>query len=431
MTSQSSFSYAFNSSSKLRAFTLIEVLIAIALMSVLTTIALSTMGNVVDDARFSQTSREMEQIRNALVGETQRLETGLRKNYGDLGDVGALPTTSQGLDVLFSEGLAVAAGVSLWSVYGSYGIGAGWKGPYLANTIDQDFSRDAWGNLYVYTNPTGVNATLISYGADGVSGGTGFNQDIEISIPTEVIRGRLLGYVVQAQGDVVGADQVPYSSNAYVELFYANGSGGLASQGQNISAGNSGRYTFSSVPLGVGAIKVYIPNSTSPTQTIGPSIVELNKAATAAVPLAQDTSTIYGTSSNCTTDENYTVSNMSIDNASRMTTFTLSLTSNYAWSGPFYYEQQSAATISYFTISNVLGGTSSYFSSTNGITKSSTGAGIAAHTNHNFSSTQLLSSGTHQFKFYYNPTGWTSSSASYMPVFYYQIGCKFFRFAPE
>jgi len=427
MTSQ------LNSSSVKRfqkGFTLIEILVSIAMMSVLTTVALTTMGSVVDDARFSQTTREIEQIRNAMVGETQRLETGLRKNYGYLGDVGALPTTSQGLSVLLSEGAASAGGLAMWSIHASYGIGSGWKGPYLTNTDDQDYTRDAWGNAYVYANSGGSNATITSYGADGAAGGAGFDQDIVVSIPTDVVRGRLLGYVVAAQGDVTGADQVPFSGNARIELRYANGSGGLAMQSQTISAGNSGRYTFSNVPLGIGALMVFI--STAPTQVLGPSIVELNKAATAAVPLARDASTIYGTTSACPISENYSVTSMSINNSSRMTHFRISLPSAYAWSGPFYHEHQSNAAISRFVINNVAAGTSrTYFSATTGIKSSATGAAFAARTTHTMSSVQILSAGEHDFTFYYDPTGWVTSTASFLPVFYYQLGCKFFGLRPE
>src|SRR4051812_22799109 len=62
--------------------TLIEILATLAIMSIFTVVAITSMGNVVDDARFDATVREMQQIRAAIVGETVRLESGLRKNYG-------------------------------------------------------------------------------------------------------------------------------------------------------------------------------------------------------------------------------------------------------------------------------------------------------------------------------------------------------------
>ncbi|MDR0457669.1 MAG: type II secretion system major pseudopilin GspG, partial [Burkholderiaceae bacterium] len=49
-----------------------------------------------------------------------------------------------------------------------------WKGPYL-----EKLPNDPWGHPYVYLNP-GVkdDVDVMSYGADGVSGGEGKNADI-------------------------------------------------------------------------------------------------------------------------------------------------------------------------------------------------------------------------------------------------------------
>lgn len=50
-----------------------------------------------------------------------------------------------------------------------------WRGPYLKKEIP----ADPWGNPYVYRSP-GRNGgyEIISYGADGVEGGEGENEDI-------------------------------------------------------------------------------------------------------------------------------------------------------------------------------------------------------------------------------------------------------------
>lgn len=52
----------------------------------------------------------------------------------------------------------------------------GWNGPYLQQAA---IPADPWGNAYQYTLP-GVNAPyqIMSYGADGVAGGTGNDADI-------------------------------------------------------------------------------------------------------------------------------------------------------------------------------------------------------------------------------------------------------------
>jgi general secretion pathway protein G len=51
-----------------------------------------------------------------------------------------------------------------------------WDGPYLPKRIP----KDPWDNLYEYKSPgeDGRDYDIISYGADGTSGGEGENQDI-------------------------------------------------------------------------------------------------------------------------------------------------------------------------------------------------------------------------------------------------------------
>lgn len=413
-----------------RAFTLIEILAALAIMSVFTVVSLSSLTNVVDDARFSQTVREMEQIRNAFVGETQRLETGLRKNYGYLGDMGGMPTTSQGIAVLST----MPSSVSSWAINPLYGIGTGWKGPYLSNTFDQDFTRDAWGTSYVYTNSisgaTGA-ATITSYGSDRVASGSGYAQDIVISVPAAVTTGTLLGYVVKASTDLIGADQVPFSSSAQVFLFYPNGSGNITSTIANISPPNSGKYTFTGVPLGYAAVKIFIPTSATATasNTLGPAIVEINKAATAATPVAPDATAIYGASSACTNDENYTYSSStaSVDFAASTFTFKVNFPNSYTWSNTFKHEQHNGAPINFFTISNAGAGTVSFGLSNSVIRTSATGGSAAIPTlNSSYTvSPYVISAGVNTFTFKYG-TGWSSGPA----VFYYQMGCKFIGIHP-
>lgn len=50
----------------------------------------------------------------------------------------------------------------------------GWDGPYLEGA---NVPRDPWGNEYVYVLEGG-EYTIISYGADGIEGGEGENEDI-------------------------------------------------------------------------------------------------------------------------------------------------------------------------------------------------------------------------------------------------------------
>jgi len=74
-------------------------------------------------------------------------------------DVGRYPTTQEGLDTLRRK----PGGVDRWD------------GPYLK----KELPLDPWGRAYIYLSP-GEHGPydLLSYGADGASGGDGDNKDV-------------------------------------------------------------------------------------------------------------------------------------------------------------------------------------------------------------------------------------------------------------
>lgn len=53
-----------------------------------------------------------------------------------------------------------------------------WRGPYLNSVASVPF--DPWGHPYVYgaPGPPGVRYEIVSFGKDGVPGGTGLDADI-------------------------------------------------------------------------------------------------------------------------------------------------------------------------------------------------------------------------------------------------------------
>lgn len=74
-------------------------------------------------------------------------------------DVGAYPSTEQGLAALVTKPANVAK----------------WDGPYLAKTVPQD----PWGHAYVYKSPGDHgDVDLLSLGRDGQPGGDGLDADI-------------------------------------------------------------------------------------------------------------------------------------------------------------------------------------------------------------------------------------------------------------
>ena len=63
----------------------------------------------------------------------------------------------------------------------SEGLDALIKNPKQNLMLEESIPPDPWGNLYLYTCPgqNGRDYDLVSYGADGVQGGDGFNADVQ------------------------------------------------------------------------------------------------------------------------------------------------------------------------------------------------------------------------------------------------------------
>jgi len=77
-------------------------------------------------------------------------------------DTERYPTNLEGLAALVSDSLSMK----------------GWHGPYLQKPI----ANDEWGHPYIYIS-TGIKSyRLMSYGADGQPGGTGYAADLDNSL---------------------------------------------------------------------------------------------------------------------------------------------------------------------------------------------------------------------------------------------------------
>ena len=123
-----------------KGFTLIEVLVV---MGILAMLAVMVAPNL-----FNQRTGAM---RDAALSEISTLEAAL--DIYRL-DVGEYPDTLDGLIENDTDR-------------------ASWNGPYLRRGMP----KDPWDNEYVYES-SGRSFTLISYGADGLSGGEEDDADI-------------------------------------------------------------------------------------------------------------------------------------------------------------------------------------------------------------------------------------------------------------
>lgn len=124
-----------------RGFTLMELLIVMAILAMLAALVGPALFGNLGRGQRSAAAQQMQALATAL--DSYRL------------DVGRYPRSLEGLTEN-DTGRDV------------------WAGPYLRG----DLPKDPWGNDYVYALAAD-DFELLSYGADGASGGEGDDADIE------------------------------------------------------------------------------------------------------------------------------------------------------------------------------------------------------------------------------------------------------------
>ncbi|MCB0420235.1 MAG: type II secretion system protein GspG [Bdellovibrionales bacterium] len=243
---------AFYKTSANMGFTLIELLMIIMLLSVITTVTISEVSETTSESKYDETLSEMIDIRNAIVGNPDASVRGIRNQFGYVGDVGSLPSALTDL-------LILPTGHTTWTTDTTHRLNHGWNGPYLqSNTTGQDFTKDAWGNDYVYS-VAGSPPTLVSLGADGAAGGVGLDQDITIALPQSLYLGTVHGFLVN------GGIGNPDDTSATIDIYHPNGTGGVTFSQTTINIGAQGHFAISNIPLGVRSAIITIG-----ADTIGP-----------------------------------------------------------------------------------------------------------------------------------------------------------------
>jgi len=129
-----------------RGITLIEMLVVVVIIGLFVGLVSINLFKKADDAKRTAARANISTFMQAL---------GLYKL-----DIGAYPTTEQGLQALRVKPEDAAQ----------------WAGPYLKT----DIPMDPWGRPYLYKYPGehGDDPDVISLGADGQPGGEGNNSDI-------------------------------------------------------------------------------------------------------------------------------------------------------------------------------------------------------------------------------------------------------------
>ena len=132
-----------------RGFTLIELMVVMTILALLAVLVVPKLVGRSDEARVTTTKVQIRNIESAL--QLYKLDNGF------------YPTTEQGLEALVTEPTTTP-------------LPPNWKkGGYLPKV-----PLDPWKRPYVYLSPgiSNPDYDLLSYGADGESGGEELNKDI-------------------------------------------------------------------------------------------------------------------------------------------------------------------------------------------------------------------------------------------------------------
>jgi general secretion pathway protein G len=133
---------------KIRAFTLVELMVVVAILGILSTVVVLSLSGQTHTAKLSVVKSDMSTIRDAL--ELYKM------------NMNAYPEKLEYLVTAPPE----------------TGTGSSWAGPYIKGGVP----RDPWTMEYQY-NPvsaTGQGYDLYSFGADRQAGGEGENKDLTI-----------------------------------------------------------------------------------------------------------------------------------------------------------------------------------------------------------------------------------------------------------
>ena len=122
-------------------FTLVELMVVIAIIAILATIVGVNVLGAMDEADVTNGQAQIRNFKTTLVAYKLKYKR--------------FPTTSEGLEALINNE----------------------KGIVFLDA--KEIPLDPWGNAYVYTSESSRKFRIVSYGADGQPGGTGYEADID------------------------------------------------------------------------------------------------------------------------------------------------------------------------------------------------------------------------------------------------------------
>ncbi|MES2502471.1 MAG: prepilin-type N-terminal cleavage/methylation domain-containing protein [Pseudomonadota bacterium] len=228
-----------------RGFTLVELLLVILILG---TLALGTsflVDGFGDQIRFDDTKSRLQQIRKAIIGDTNRTLNGQVDMSGFVADMGRLPESV--------EELVSGEGLELWNL-SSVVVGTlspvtielygGWRGPYLETFPESSTGRrafrDGWGNAdisgasadfgWIYSQSDLSGVAVTSLGADSQADDAGGSAEgYDKDFPTSGNLVEVADYQVSLNGGLTvrfnNFADIP--EGVTLKLFYFNDKAGL------------------------------------------------------------------------------------------------------------------------------------------------------------------------------------------------------------
>lgn len=229
-----------------RGLTLLELLVVLSILAVLSTVALTSSSGIADQARYEATQRTLENIREAIIGLSNMMDTdGTPLRSGFVADMGRLPRavvskTVSGADIFtlgellqntFTTPMRTYAtlpatelniGVPTGFVRADEAdpevvLGTGWRGPYLRLAPGNLIVRDGWG--VEFATPS-IPVPAYPYPHLYTLAGTAVSTNEEIARVVALGQDDLPGGMVDSyDADVVEAIQeTDYQSNIKVTV---------------------------------------------------------------------------------------------------------------------------------------------------------------------------------------------------------------------